>query len=48
MSTQVQQVKSALRGKPTTGPDASLWARIGYWAGISVVQSGSKTTPPIM
>ena len=38
MSTQVQQVKSALRGKPTTGPDASLWARIGYWAGISVVQ----------
>ncbi len=38
MSTQVQQVRAALAGKPTKGPGASLWARIGYWAGIAVVQ----------
>ncbi|MGA9871727.1 MAG: DUF998 domain-containing protein [Rhodococcus sp. (in: high G+C Gram-positive bacteria)] len=38
MSTQLDQARAALRGKPTTGPDASLWARIGYWAGVSVVQ----------
>lgn len=38
MSIHMQQARRALRGNPTTGPDASLWARIGYWAGLSVVQ----------
>lgn len=38
MSTQLHQARAALKGKPTSGPDASLWARIGYWAGLSVVQ----------
>ncbi|WP_186628703.1 hypothetical protein [Rhodococcus sp. BP22] len=38
MSTQLRQARAALQGKPTTGPDASLWARIGYWAGLAVLQ----------
>lgn len=38
MSTHLHQARAALKGNPTTGPDASLWAKIGYWAGISVVQ----------
>lgn len=38
MSVSYAQVRAAVAGKPTTGPDASLWARIGYWAAISMVQ----------
>lgn len=38
MSTQFQQARQALRGNTTTGPDADLWSRIGFWTGISVVQ----------
>lgn len=38
MSIHVQQARAALRGKPTTGPDASLWARVGYWAAVSTIQ----------
>ncbi|MDJ0395270.1 DUF998 domain-containing protein [Rhodococcus sp. G-MC3] len=38
MSTHLHQARAALKGNPTTGPDASLWAKIGYWAGISVLQ----------
>lgn len=38
MTTYMSQARSALAGKPTTGPDASVWARLGYWAAVSMVQ----------
>lgn len=38
MSTQLQQVRAAIRGKTATGPDASWWSRVGFWAGVSVIQ----------
>ncbi len=38
MSTQFQQARAALRGNTATGDDAALFSRIGYWAGISVLQ----------
>lgn len=38
MSTQFQQARAALRGNTATGSDAALFSRIGFWAGVSVVQ----------